>query len=166
MSYRVAGLAVVLILSVVPTARADIVRFTSGVEVRGKVTRQRGRIMIENENGTTTVPASRVEQITQEPPARESRVEAPTQVERVSEEPLSEDARAQAAPPTGGNIVAAVGGADDGPRIGMISTGMRLDVRPIVGPRRRYVYLELRGRRAYAPTWRTYRFQTPRTRRR
>ena len=163
MSCRIACLAIVLVLSVVPMARADTVRFKSGAEIEGEVTRLRGWIRVENECGTTTVPASRVEQITREPPLEQPQEGAASQVERATEEPLSKEAREEAAPPADGDVVLVT---DGGPRVGTISTGMRVDVRPIVGPRRRYVYLELRARRAYAPTWRSYRFETPRAYRR
>ena len=157
-----ATLAVALMFVGLPIARADIVRFKSGVEAEGVVTRLRDRITIENEDGMATVAASQVEDVIRTPVSEgepdATRMQA---AETITTEPPLGEARDAAGAEADEDVVSVTAGR---PRIDTISTGTHIDVRPIVGPRRRYVFLELRGRRTHAPIWRTYTFQTGPTR--
>jgi len=159
MRWQAAVLICALIFAV-PMARADTVRLKSGIGIEGDVTLLSDRVMIENEDGTAFIAASQVEGIVKTSPAEVGPDVTSVQArEDVTAEPPQE---AQDGADADGDD--ALGQVTPGvPRIGTVSTGTRIGVRPIVGPRRRYVYLELRARRTHAPIWRTFTFQTGRT---
>ena len=122
-------------------ALADTVRFKSGLEMQGRVSRTRDMVRIENEDGTFTVAVSRVESVVPEISLR------------------AEPAPARAAEADGGSVL-----VQGRPEVSFLSSGTQLDVRPIVSPDRRYVFLELHLLSTQSWIANTYTFQSGRTR--